>query len=439
MKSKLKQFFVVTLMFFTISYCTQQGLEPGPSYLKDPQYETDKSMLNKNVAKSLASIIKQKEVRKFVKSNVVNQFDGDYNFLFTLEKDKSISIENEAGRVSINTFGELLSKNFTTSSIVGRSSSSDFESLVSSLNPLMEIKIPELNGISPEDWDTENTTPIVAALASNMRDAEYIIGYDSEGNEYEIDLNKEPDQLVIIIGENERVIGIKNEDVVSGKVNAICEPLFVEQGVSYVLKETYYNECQEPFPRPGDVINDPAGDPPAPVCDRDSKNTMDKINRIKFRNMTIYRDAEKWANGKFELRVIIVIGNIANSQLATVEKFYTEDRNDLKNCSWLGTSCDTVWRTLNTNIITWNEASYGNLMTYTWLEEDSGTSTTYSINSSTSYTDPSGTTSSVTGSVSVTITDEDYKIGGAWVEYCNNTDGNGFDYDTGRMYFSINQ
>ena len=100
-------------------------------------------------------------------------------------------------------------------------------------------------------------------------------------------------------------------------------------------------------------------------------------------------------------------------------------------------NCNTQWRYENAEVITWDRELYGEKMFYVWSEYDPGTSTTKTYSFSNSYkgTDGSNQTSNV--SFSETTTDKTDELGQSIVEYCDGIGSDGFQYNTGSLYFQI--
>lgn len=76
---------------------------------------------------------------------------------------------------------------------------------------------------------------------------------------------------------------------------------------------------------------------------------------------------------------------------------------------------------------------------YTWYEEDGGSTTTTNISFATTFTNSNGTTSTVNATTEVTIKDDDDFLGDTIVEYCDNTDGDGYTYTLPFFVFQVRQ
>ncbi len=71
-------------------------------------------------------------------------------------------------------------------------------------NPKLNISVPVLIG----SWNDETQQPLVAiAIGAIEGETKFLKAYDSNGTEYLLDANTEPDVPVIVIGNNERMDG----------------------------------------------------------------------------------------------------------------------------------------------------------------------------------------------------------------------------------------
>jgi hypothetical protein len=102
-------------------------------------------------------------------------------------------------------------------------------------------------------------------------------------------------------------------------------------------------------------------------------------------------------------------------------------------------SCKPAWKSINTEIVTWDKSVYGNAMHYFWVEKDPGTTTTYSTSFSSKFDNSGGTSSTVTSQLSFTITDGDDLLGESIVAYCDKANNEGYEYSTGRVNFNVKE
>ena len=186
--------------------------------------------------KLLAASLKDKPIRDFVKSEASLQFDGDYDILFAMAKDKEIQMENGRGKMS---FAQAI----LSADENARTDISEYDQLLTDLAmvyPTMQISVPQLEGISAEDWSTNEYLPLVAIVKSDFDETvtTEISAYDSAGNLYELSSKVEPSNLVIVISPSERIEAFPVN--ASARI-AIEDPLFecVEQQQAFYSTENY--------------------------------------------------------------------------------------------------------------------------------------------------------------------------------------------------------
>lgn len=133
------------------------------------------------------------------------QIDGDYDVLLGRIIDKQVktqtSLKSEKGKYSVK---ELLEDTYNLENIVKLKSSTSIIDELLRKYPDIQIAIP----VHAEEWDVNSYIPIVTFLPLEYDDAtiKTLTGYDAEGNIVSIDAINEPDQPVIVISENERMI-----------------------------------------------------------------------------------------------------------------------------------------------------------------------------------------------------------------------------------------
>lgn len=164
-----------------------------------------------NLASILAKSLTSESGRAFVKKEVLKEFDGDFDILFAEAKDKSLG-DNSLKNSNHTTFGNFL-KDFSLSNI-NLKSDEDFNTFLNSLleeYPLLQISMPELTDGSTLNWDEKKYVPLVAVLPLNFdeKTSEIITAYDMNGNIFYLDAKNPPENPVIVISQNERLIAIK--------------------------------------------------------------------------------------------------------------------------------------------------------------------------------------------------------------------------------------
>jgi hypothetical protein len=150
-----------------------------------------------DVAIIIAKSLEDKEFREFLKAEALKKFDGDYDILYSLVKEK------------ISGNGKTLSARVNAITTEFKKSTGKFKTEFSSVEELIN-KIPKLQIAIPvncESWNTDNYVPPVACLNSELKNklVTQVKAYDSKGNVTMLDKSKAPDYPVVVISINERL------------------------------------------------------------------------------------------------------------------------------------------------------------------------------------------------------------------------------------------
>jgi len=156
------------------------------------------------------ALIANKDLRRLVKEEALKQFDKDYDVLYALVKNQSLTPTEYLKTSSNKTSKNLLQKSanaLTLREALLPFFSSEAELLeIEQKLPLLTIFVPELplGYFSAETWDINDETqiPDVALRLTNTNDIP-IIGKD--GNKYVIEAELTPGFPIVVIKENERV------------------------------------------------------------------------------------------------------------------------------------------------------------------------------------------------------------------------------------------
>ena len=424
------------ILFVLVLGCTDESLLEERSVKSVPS-ATVKDKLSQHFAKSLAASLSDQNVRDFIKDRTLNRFDGDNNFLFQFEKDREIGRSaSSAGKATGKTLAEVLFPAARADSRVG--TTPGLLDSLGTLHPLLQVAIPSLAKDSIENWDTATRIPLVAYVPE--KEGDELIAFDAEGNEHRLSATEDPDQLVIVISENERVMATakSGKSASGGRAqmfdDVVCmtlTPIYSTDEYNYYYRSDYYNAVNSCYSGGG---SSGGGFNSGPVpCDREVKsNQHDWVKKVKFRSMDVLRAAERWVDGAIELRATVIFGGVNGQTPGTLNLYLASiKRHNLKNCNWLGLNCWPTWHDTNLQVMRWIKNEHGNQMKYIWVEDDGGGSSTSSY---------SFTNGGATFSVSVTKLNEDYDLAEHFVSYCDNTDGEGTEYAPGqRMSFFVHQ
>ena len=119
------------------------------------------------IAKVLAKAVKNLDVRALLKEEALKKFDGDYDVLFQLVKNKKLK--------NNKTLVDFITEK--------AESPAQFRKSIDAL-PLLAIYVPTF--FSAEKWDVENQVPVVA-----VRDADdKLIAFNDKGETAELSLQK---------------------------------------------------------------------------------------------------------------------------------------------------------------------------------------------------------------------------------------------------------
>lgn len=168
---------------------------------------TEYDIQMKDFAKAVhLAIVNNSDLRELISSEALKQFDGDYDVLVTTISSQKVRVDDATLKTKAGSDGMTvkdLLDSYYTSSAQTKSTNSIIDELQSKY-PDLQISVP----VHAEEWDPETYIPIVAFLPSDYDDAtvETIPGYDSEGNYIDIDAINIPEDPVIVIGQNERVV-----------------------------------------------------------------------------------------------------------------------------------------------------------------------------------------------------------------------------------------
>ncbi len=420
-----------TLTFIGLAIgCQQFNLEypPPQGTGMDAEYQTVRDKLAVKFAHQLAASLKEPDMRRFIREEVLQQFDGDYNFLLGTHLNKPVRITEPSGRVREVTFKEAL---FGPQPANARGSADDFLDSLQQYYPLLQIAVPELEKASAENWQIEDDIPLVAITPEEAEGITTVMAIDSEGNTSQLPVATEPDEPVIVVSANERLIGIPKN--ASGRTDCpiLQEPYYSTPTTDYYFADDYYatlNNCNIGNPPPPPP---PSGEP-CNGCDRDCKNTKDELVKVKFNSISTLRKAEPWLYGKIELQALITIGNQSPSAFWGLTKTNVGKRKDYRTCDFWG-NCTPIWRNINAEILTWDPNEIGDRMKYSWYEIDNNTGTV-TISATVGFPN-----NNVTGSVTFNLGTQRYFLGESYVEYCDNADGNGTLYNTGDVSFYVKQ
>lgn len=434
LKLKIRLIVVVMVMIGITVFmgCEREKIEVVELSLEEKIALNTEDALVHDFANLLARSMSDGNGRSFIKEEALKEFDGDFDILFAEVKDKDLS-QTPLKNSNHKTFGSFL-KSFSASDSKLKSDE-DFSAFLNSLlkeHPLLQISMPEISEASTKNWNDLNYIPLVAVIPDNFDESttKVIAAYDMYGNVSYLDVNNYPENPVIVIGQNERLVAVKkeNQNNKSYKLIKPClEPYYETETYKYFM----------PIDCGGDSdTSDGNTGGGATTYDRDKNGNRDQLKKAEFESVDAFRRVEPWPTGRPEFKVIIsyIEKEGDNYTAKTITKILTKTDWVTRYIFW--TRLKT--KHINLPIITWDKGIIGNSMKYTWIEQDnSSTKIQFSIGISSSFGKDDNT--KITSGVTVTISAADDEAGEAVVEYKDKTTGDGEGYSTGIVNFWVNQ
>jgi len=154
---------------------------------------TGVDVVMEQVAKGLAAVVEDANVRKMIQAEAELQFDGDTNFLYSTVANRTVAGKRQsfANRVA--------AASFSSNSAAKHSFAQSTDSIKN-----LQIYVHAL-----DEWDVENHVPLVAVRSMNdPRDGTgkfAVRAFDANGKTYWLDSSAAPKQPVIVVGISERV------------------------------------------------------------------------------------------------------------------------------------------------------------------------------------------------------------------------------------------
>ena len=437
----------ILIIITIINGCQKDIINDLPNNIEHPEFtrlNSIKDDLGYKIAKNLALSMHSVEIRDFIKINSIKKFDGDYNFLIELLKNNPIKMTLKNGREIKVTFGDVLTGNLSNP-VARIGSNNEFLDSLAKYFPLVQIAIPALLNKNANNWDTNETIPLVAFVPSEIKN-NIIPAFDTKGNYHELSALDEPENLVVVISENERIMALEKHfgsaygrsveyPMVDG-CPLTQDPYYENEQYFYYFRSDAYNELNQCTG--GERIGGGSGNGQGNiVCDRDRKSGKDRLYRMIFNSMSDFKDVNEWFDGGQDIEVTIFFGQ-ANGAISKITKAFSGRDRDFKKCGLF--KCEPEWFDLgDVEVVTWDKDIYGNAMLYSWVEKDGGNVITVNNSFSSTYENDDGTKSTYSFSVKNTIQDKDDRLYESIVEYCDNTDDYGYTYNTGKIRFQVRQ
>jgi hypothetical protein len=321
----------------------------------------------------------------------------------------------------------------------------------------MQIVVPELLTVMPENWDTKTHIPLVVVVPEKHKPGiDTLVGaYDYKGNFSKISTTKDPKEHVVVISENIRTQFYTNnenpsfEKIVKSKStdNIRCNqylrqatPKSINSNTygSYYLKKevsNFYNAVGATCSGGGGGGN--GGGSSTPSCYRAgySPDAKDIIGDMSYKNFDVLKSVADWTGSAKDFKMDIDYGGINGSPVKNFAVYFWVSRHTSSSCDFFFW-CWTTQFNPNVPTISWDRPNDGNQMKYTLWALGNGATTS---NTST-YTATADGGISLTYSVTKTVTSKDQVLGSDYVKYCDPVYGQGTKYAIGQYaYFFIHR
>jgi hypothetical protein len=175
-------------------------------------------------AKTLGKAMAEPGVRSLLKEEALKKFDNDCDVLFQLVKDKEV----KPGITFLQYLNSL-------------SSTQDAFSNLAEDAPLLTILVPHLSVFSAAKWNINDEIPVVAVLKNDFSEKNHtpLPAFDRDGNQLSFESNKAPKRPVVVVKENERLVGVsattRNARTLSGK------QVFANKSASFYFADDSFN------------------------------------------------------------------------------------------------------------------------------------------------------------------------------------------------------
>lgn len=217
----------------SLAICSLIMLSCSESIVEETTYRPDIESLdvnsaNQEFAKILAKAIQSEEIREFIKIKSLEQVDKDYDVIYHLVKNDKLK--------SGKTFRESLSS--YCSNNIGELDK------ITSYDQRLTILVPYYDSLrNAEKWDVNNdiSSKIILRDHNISRDIKELKCFDAKGNTSKIKRHGIPDEYMLVVKSNERLISHDNTNRLKNTEN-VGKSLENEDGVfAYFMDEEFDN------------------------------------------------------------------------------------------------------------------------------------------------------------------------------------------------------
>jgi len=428
-----------------LTSCTKEDevINNGNYYhLKNQEVESENTVIEQ-YGRLISKALLNTEFRGELKKAVMEKFDGDYDVLaINLKPD---SIQKYAGMAEIlkNTYNENFMAEY------GKTYAEFLTNTFATI-PNLQISVP----VNCDEWNTSSYIPYVLPLHVDQKEGkgEMVQAFNGSGETFMFDMGEDPNVPVIVISISERVDKmLRFKNLVTCKSTPMDSVPFVPD--SLVIIRNYARELELHWPdvtgelgyriyrksssgnyteiattganenlyvdedlTPGTryhyrirSYNDNGNSSYSNVYSkyasyRNNGSTL-KVESIRFVNRTELRKYESWCKGSPELKFFIISGNLVSDSSKVTHT------SSVMEPFWRGSICGDEGWYANYVLPSWDTDNMGDILTFYWVEEDTGTEITIEISAKVEATIGTNVKTSVGTSAKITIKDEDDVIG----------------------------
>lgn len=359
------------------------------------------------------------DVRNFLKEEALHQIDGDYSVFYPIAREKEVRPGTNFAEalMSAAESGQLLSEN---------DADAFFNKTALSYVPDLNILIPEYANHMPEDWNVSDEVPYVVHFTASLEDTEdqFIDGIDADGHSIQLAIGESPEVRTVVVGYNERILVADSR--YSNEYN--FRKIFEKDGNRYFRIESVQSERK--LSEPTFQKNN---------CDRDGMSNREELVGFQFANGSAMSYSCPWIEGRCEFDISAAWTENPSSQFGnTLRKFVDDKRKHFKREQFYNIRNEMGFPLL---FYRWDLEEIANKAKYVFVERDKkewNGKITVQLPSA-KFKLPFGEVTGFQTSVEIGYNSYDEELGEDLVYYCDEADGNGQQYSTGRINFRVTE
>jgi len=420
-------------------------------------------------AKTLARAISgNRDLKNFIYNEAATQYNGDYEVLYLMVKDKNI------GGVP---FHQLLNNTARGLQYTKQVTPDFFSNEVLKADPKLTIFLEERYFDNIQAYAMPVNVGVQPAEIREAQTSGYT-AFKEDGSEYVV-TEYSQDTVLMGVKENERIeiFNVNTFNTTDGRYiskflsgplcNAFLQQIIqlfitaIIDGDQYLIVQVTklydiyrcicLGDCGDPD-ADGDGVPDAQDDCPdeagpasnngcpeepscvAPDCDRTTFDKKDEIYKFKFNNCSAYSSTSELFEGKREMRAVIVysyLDPVTNNVISTdIKKAGSFSKSSLRNSNWIGNCTSTKWATTNWETFNWDYCTHGEQIKIFWYEEDPGQWGTFNLTVKFKLGPVD-----INSSLDIPLKNNDDILGESVVQYCDAATGSGTLYNTGSIQF----